>query len=95
MSGSLSIARSKHQVRALLCAHPTTRATYLPRFRVFHAPHTATRAALAGDPLPNEGTRPMPHHITLDHISYAHPGEPRFSPVFRRISSALLTSLLR
>ena len=36
----------------------------------------------------------MPHHITLDHISYAHPGEP---PLFTDISavfSAPLTGLI-
>lgn len=36
----------------------------------------------------------MPHHITLDHISYAHPGEPPLFTDLSAIFSAPLTGLI-
>jgi len=36
----------------------------------------------------------MPHHITLDHISYAHPGEPPLFTDLSAIFSALFTGLI-
>ncbi|VEJ30795.1 Uncharacterized ABC transporter ATP-binding protein YjjK [Rothia dentocariosa] len=36
----------------------------------------------------------MPHHITLDHISYAHPGEPPLFTDLSAVFSAPLTGLI-
>ena len=36
----------------------------------------------------------MPHHITLDHISYAHPGEPPLFTDLSTVFSAPLTGLI-